>query len=167
QRRELAFQQSDFFSERFVFDRQRLLARRQVVIVLPPVEPNLLRLVDGADEQTDPNREEFDLGQRHFDVARHDETLVEDTIENVNETGRAPVPFIQRHRHSVRYSTGTVPFNIARLPKNGGEGARSRLSNASASRLYRELDESPAHTAAKPNGARSWRTRILQKRQQI
>src|SRR6185503_12336334 len=81
QRRELAFKQSDFLAELFVLGRQRLLARRQVVIVLPPVEADLLGLVDRANDQSNPNCEELHLGQRHLDVARHDEPLVEHAIE--------------------------------------------------------------------------------------
>src|SRR5580765_2438555 len=85
QRRELPFERTHLFAQPVVFRRQRLLARRQMVIVFPPVETDLLRLVDRADEQPDADRQELDFRQRHLDVAGHDEPLVEDPIENVDE----------------------------------------------------------------------------------
>src|SRR6476659_1559773 len=42
--RKLALKHTDFLSQFFVLGRERLLAWRQVVIELPPVEPNLFSL---------------------------------------------------------------------------------------------------------------------------
>src|SRR5262249_33265287 len=54
-------------------------AGSEVRVVFPPVEPDLLCLVDRADDEPDANREELDFGQRDLDVTRDGEALVEDT----------------------------------------------------------------------------------------
>ena len=48
----------------------------QVRIVAPPVQPYLLGLINRADEQTNLQRQQFDVGERHFDVACDDQPLV-------------------------------------------------------------------------------------------
>jgi hypothetical protein len=45
----------------------------------------LLRLVDGADEQTYLNREKFYICEVDLDIANYDKALVEHAIENVDE----------------------------------------------------------------------------------
>src|SRR3954449_10564027 len=55
QRRQLPFERAHLLAQIVVLGRQRLLAWRQVVIVLPPVETDLLGLVDRADEQSNPD----------------------------------------------------------------------------------------------------------------
>jgi hypothetical protein len=55
-------------------------------ISLPPVESDLFGLVYRANEKANLNREELDVGEVDLDVADHDEALVEDAIENVDET---------------------------------------------------------------------------------
>src|SRR5436853_1697527 len=66
--RQLTFERAHLFLELFVLRRERLLARREMVIELPPVETDLLGLVDRADEETDPDRQELDFGERDLDV---------------------------------------------------------------------------------------------------
>jgi len=56
-----------------------------MTIVFPPVEPDLLRLVDRADDQPDPDCEELDFRQRNFDVTCDRQSLVENAIKNVDE----------------------------------------------------------------------------------
>src|SRR5215208_3884951 len=73
---ELALERPHLLLQFFVLCRQRLFARRQVVIELPPIQADLFRFVDGTDEETDPDGEELDFRQRHLDVAGDDETLV-------------------------------------------------------------------------------------------
>src|SRR3979411_1296645 len=63
-----------------------LRVRAQSRICPPPVHSDLLRLVDGADEKADLNREELDVREIDLDVANHDEALVEHAIEDVDET---------------------------------------------------------------------------------
>src|SRR3954453_16180465 len=70
-----------------------------MVGVFPPVETDLLGLVDRADEQPDANRQQLDFGQRHLDVAGDDEPLVENTVENVDESRRSSLPSSQGRRH--------------------------------------------------------------------
>ena len=60
--------------------------RAQSRIGLPPVESDLLGLVDGADEKPDLNGEELDVGEVDLDVSHHHQSLVENTVENVDET---------------------------------------------------------------------------------
>ena len=57
-----------------------------MMIVFPPVEADLLGLVDRADEQPDPNGQQLDFGERHLDVAGDDEPLVENAVEDVDQT---------------------------------------------------------------------------------
>ena len=81
--------------------RPALAAGRQVPIVTPPVQPDLLRLVERADQQAYPDRQELDLRERDLDVAGDHEALVEHPIENVDETCSA---MIRRklERHALR-----------------------------------------------------------------
>src|SRR5690349_19284659 len=51
QRRDLFFQEADLLSQRLVLERQPPGGDRQVRVVPPPVQPDLFRLVDRADEQ--------------------------------------------------------------------------------------------------------------------
>src|SRR2546421_8578928 len=86
QRLDPALEQPHLLTEAFVLHLGLAHSRRQVVVVLPPVEPDLLRLVDGADDQPDANGEELDFGERNLDVARDHEAFVEDAIEHIHET---------------------------------------------------------------------------------
>src|SRR5215471_11522065 len=61
QRRQPSLEPTHLFPQFIVFRRQRLLAGRQVVIVLPPTEANLLGLIDRANEQTNPDRQKLDF----------------------------------------------------------------------------------------------------------
>src|SRR5215813_6065717 len=58
-RRQLTFERSHLLPQFLVFRRKRLFARRQVEVIAPPVEPNLLGLVDRADEQPDTYRQQL------------------------------------------------------------------------------------------------------------
>src|SRR5579864_4044680 len=83
---DLALERGEPFSEGFVLLQKRLLVgSQQMVIMLPPIETDLFRLVNRADDEADPDRKELDLGERHLDVARHDESLVEHAIENIDQ----------------------------------------------------------------------------------
>src|SRR5262249_35993738 len=50
QRLQLTLEGPHLLLQFLVLRRQRLLARREMMIELPPVEPDLFRLVDGTDE---------------------------------------------------------------------------------------------------------------------
>src|SRR5437763_816583 len=51
QRRQLTLERAHLFLQLLVLRRERLLAGREVMIELPPIETDLLRLVDRADEE--------------------------------------------------------------------------------------------------------------------
>jgi len=58
--------------------------RKGMTIVLPPVEPDLLRLGDGADDHPNAHCEELDLGDRDANVAGEGKALVEHAVENID-----------------------------------------------------------------------------------
>src|SRR5262245_17098339 len=74
----------------------------EVRVVPPPVQPDLLGLVDGADDEADPDGEKLDLGQRDADVARDQQPLVEDAIEDVDEAGRGAMRIERNVRSHAR-----------------------------------------------------------------
>src|SRR5688572_19714249 len=78
---------AQLFTQREIFLYHLFASGRQVPVVLPPVEPDLLRLVDGTDHQPDADGQQFDFRQRHFDVASHHETFVENPIQDVDQPG--------------------------------------------------------------------------------
>src|SRR5205823_2735275 len=57
--------------------------RKEMTIVLPPVEPDLLRLGDGAKDHPNAHCEELDLGDRDANVAGEGKALV-DAVENID-----------------------------------------------------------------------------------
>src|SRR5438093_9468266 len=72
-----------------------------MMVELPPVQADLFGLVDRTDQQPNPNRQQLDFGQRNLDVPGNDETLVEDSVEDVDQTSSA-VPLRQwRHRFAI------------------------------------------------------------------
>src|SRR6478735_1037288 len=54
-------------------------------VALPPVDPHLARLVDRGDDQPQLDRQQLDVEQVDLDVARDDDPLVEDALEDVGE----------------------------------------------------------------------------------
>ena len=100
-----------------------LPARRQVPVVPPPVEADLLGLVERADEQPDPDGEQLDFGQRHLDVAGDDQPLVEHAIEHVDEPGRAMVGW-KLESHAA--ATITYSFTRQQLPVGDAQGNPER-----------------------------------------
>ena len=51
----------------------------------PPVQPNLLGLVDRAYDEPDSNGKELDLREGYLDITRDGKPLVEDAVQYVNE----------------------------------------------------------------------------------
>src|SRR5437879_5169904 len=99
ERLELPLEQADLLAQRIVLRVVAVAPGRQVVIVLPPVQADLLRLVDRADDEADADGEELDLGERHLDVAGDDEALVEDAVEHVDEAACLMSPQLQLGGH--------------------------------------------------------------------
>src|SRR5215510_1578490 len=111
-----------------------------MMIVAPPVQPDLLGLVDRTDEQSDTDGKELDLCQRDLDIAGHHEALVQDPVEHLDQPGGASVSFDNRgHR------PGILPHRLpARLQAATGSGtavspvlapASSRTSRRRRTRL--------------------------------
>src|ERR1043165_9914928 len=92
QRRQLTLQCPHLFLQLLVLGREGMLAGRQMMIELPPIEPDLLRLVNRADEQSNADGQELALRQRHLDVAGDHEPLVEDAVEDIDQTRGSSVP---------------------------------------------------------------------------
>src|SRR5207248_11733122 len=90
---QLSLERPDSIAQVFALRRQRLLARREVVVGHPPVQTDLLRLVDGTDQEANANRQELDFRERKPDIAGHDEALVENPIEDLNESGGTRMAF--------------------------------------------------------------------------
>ena len=63
------------------------------MIVPPPVETNLFRLVDRTHEQPDSNRQQLDFRKRHLDVTGDNQALVEDPIKNLDQSGGSRMRF--------------------------------------------------------------------------
>ena len=61
----------------------------------PPVDADCLGLVDRADDQPELDGQELDVRQRDFDVARDDQTLIEDLVEDVDKALR--LSLLDRH----------------------------------------------------------------------
>src|SRR5262249_7789122 len=108
QRRNPALEQPHLPAQLLVLRRQTIPVRGQVGIILPPVETDLLRLVDGAHDQTDPDREQLDFGERDLDVARHDQALVENSIEYIDEPAGATVRELEVCSHPKGRSSSTL-----------------------------------------------------------
>src|SRR5437867_10156900 len=101
ERSDLALEQPHLAAQLLVLRGQTIAVRGQVGVVLPPVEADLLRLVDGAHDQTNPDGEQFDFGEGNLDVAGHDQALVENPVEDVDEpTGAAVRELEIRCSHS-------------------------------------------------------------------
>src|SRR3989442_2065552 len=103
---QLALQPADLIAQRLVFGGERFIAYRQMTVVLPPVEADLLGLVDRTDQQPDADGEQLHFGDGDFDVAGDDEAFVEDAIEHVDQAAAAAVtvadlkPWIVRHKQT-------------------------------------------------------------------
>src|SRR6267143_113701 len=96
---ELSLEHPDLLAQGLVLRLVAVATWREVVVVFPPVETNLLRLVDRADDEADADGEELDLGERHLDVAGDDEALVEDAIEDIDEAACLMSPYLQLGCH--------------------------------------------------------------------
>jgi hypothetical protein len=60
-------------------------AGRQPWIVTPPVQADLLGLVDRADQEADLDREELDVREVDLDIARDHQAFVEDAVEDLDQ----------------------------------------------------------------------------------
>src|SRR5215470_4435588 len=107
--RELPLERPHLLPQLLVLSRQRLLSRGQMVIVAPPVQPDLLGFVDRTDEESDADGKELDLCQRNPDIAGHHEALVQDAVEHLDQPGGASVSFDNRGHRPGFYLTVYQP----------------------------------------------------------
>src|SRR5687767_2427575 len=89
QRREPAFHHPQLLAQLQVLLHHLLASRRQMTVVLPPIETDLLCLVDRTNHQPDADRQQLDFGQRDLDVAGHDQTLVQHAVKHIDKPGVA------------------------------------------------------------------------------
>lgn len=61
---------------------------REVLIRSPPVHADLLGFVNRANQKSYLNRQQLDIREVDLDVAGHHQALVEDPVENVDESLR-------------------------------------------------------------------------------
>src|SRR5215813_13461507 len=104
-----------------------------MMIVAPPVQPDLLGFVDRTDEQSDTDGKELDLCQRDLDIAGHHEALVQDPVEHLDQPGGASVSFDNRgHR------PGILPHRVTSQVVSG-HGQRDRRLAGLRTRLQPDL----------------------------
>ena len=53
--------------------------------MLPPVQTDLLGLIHGTHQQAYPDRQQLHVGESNADIARDDQSLVEDTVKNIDQ----------------------------------------------------------------------------------
>ncbi len=83
-------------------DRFSFFVRNQRAVVPPPIEADLFGFVDRADEQTNADGEQLDVGERDAHIASDDQPLVEDPIQDVNQVGAlVPTPRLQAHERET------------------------------------------------------------------
>src|SRR5688572_1224082 len=68
---------------------------RQPRIMAPPVQPDLLRFVDRAHEETHLDREQFDIREIDLDVTGDHQALVQHAVENLDQ------PVTARRRNEI------------------------------------------------------------------
>src|SRR6267142_6276425 len=96
-----------------------------MMIELPPVEADLLCLVDRTDEQANPDRQELDFRKRYLDISRDDEPLIQDAIEHVDQPSGSSVSLSQWRRHRfviLRTFSSTRYFTAGRFADLRGTG---------------------------------------------
>src|SRR6185503_11360256 len=83
---DLLFKLGQPFAQFNVFRFGALGACRQVGVVAPPVQTDLLGFIDRANQQTNLQSQKLHIRQRHFDVASDYKSFIKNTVENINQT---------------------------------------------------------------------------------
>jgi hypothetical protein len=94
----LTFKGRDSLFEAVALGRCRA-AGRKVTVVHPPVETDFARFVERTHDQPNPNRQQFHFGQRDLDVAAHEEALVQDAVEDLDQPCRPGTSKLNLIRH--------------------------------------------------------------------
>lgn len=156
---DLPLENVDLLSKGFILRHERLFPWREMMIVLPPIETDLLCLVDRADDEADANGEELDLSKRYFDVACDHEALVEHAIEDIDQPGRplcSPLKIlphcegIQRlpNRAENLAASGSRPPKADRFSEHGVEERKRRGSKTAGCRVCPRPTASPLGSLA-------------------
>jgi uncharacterized protein YajQ (UPF0234 family) len=125
-----------------------------MAIVFPPVETNLLRLVDRTNHQADADRQQLDFGERHFDIARNHESLVEDAVENVDQPGTTTGTSMNIGRHAAVFARGFLTTSCGHGTSVAGAGSR-KLTQYIDRRTVRTSIENYFHTNRSSTGCRA------------
>jgi hypothetical protein len=123
----------------FLYARKHRRLHSQVRIILPPIEPYFFSLIDGTHQQPDSDSQQFDVCQRDTHVARDHQSLVENTIQNIDQIRSS-----RNCRHSIHGGLFFLPKRCkntrsARLMLNASATACQRMENEAESRWCRKL----------------------------
>src|SRR5438309_9044363 len=87
--------------------------RGEIGVVPPPIETYGFSLINRTDKQADADRQHFHVRQRNADVARDHESLVEDSIKNIEQVGCSGNRRNSLHKYlrkiRKRSGTGRIP----------------------------------------------------------
>src|SRR5690242_14373037 len=87
--------------------------RREVGVVLPPVETYGLSFINRTDKQPDADRKQLHVGERNANVACDHESFVENSVKNIQQVGcsgnRRNSLHIYLRKIRKRSGTGRIP----------------------------------------------------------
>src|SRR5262249_18072612 len=106
-------------------------------VVFPPVQADLLGLVDRAHDQSDADREQFHLSEGDLDVARDREPFVQHAVEDVDE---------RADPMRVRLKVGADPIH-----QRGRQQSALGVGGTGRERWQPRLSESASVTAQTTN----------------
>ena len=112
---------------------RRRYRHREPGITSPPVETDLLCLVDRADEQANVDGEELDVGEIDLDVAGDDESFVQHAVEDVDQT------VVPRWMYEFRQSV--APIRVASAASDSGSAQPPQRSEVNVEILVRETED--------------------------
>src|SRR6266545_2823598 len=107
----------------------------------PPVEADLLRLVDRTHEQPDADREQFDVRERNAHVSGDDEPLVEDAVEEIDK-GRRFVLLSGREAAHAHVAAPIRSWMSSRSSPNCSASSPTFCSNRMSARPTRSISSS-------------------------
>jgi hypothetical protein len=104
-------------------------------VMPPPVEADLLRLVDRANEQPDLDRDQLDVGEVDLDVAGDDEAFVQHTVEDIDQAVRP------RRIYQFRQSMAPFGFESSGIIRQRGSAQPPQRSEVDVEILVRETED--------------------------
>src|SRR5712691_10449915 len=82
------------------------------------------------------DREELNLGKRHLDVARDDETLVEDAVEHVHQAARLIPPQLKFSSHQKQLVERPLPGRARGPPDDQAAGQAHQFAGEQSGRVF-------------------------------